>query len=336
MAVSRDGGKTWKRQDCNPILPGPPENVNVTGWRDPYISAWPTMRSRNGSDLYGFISGGIAAETPTVFVYSVNPKDLREWKYIGPLVDVGLNFCPSRWSGDFGVNWEVATLATLSDDEGTSRDFVVVGTEGCEETEHQPKRAPRGQLWMSVNPRPERRSTSDALTTHGFAGIFDHGCFYAANAFFDPVTGRNIVYGWIMEEDLPDTLRYPQGWSGLISLPRVMSLTTLRNVKRARRSELKSITSIETEEDAETGTCTIRTLGVQPDPRVEKLRANACKRQIGGLELKPEGCSLPLTTSKWELDAEFAIGNQCTSVGVEVDHGGESPSLISHLLPFIN
>lgn len=336
MAVSRDGGKTWKRQDCNPILPGPPENVNVTGWRDPYISAWPTMRSRNGSDLYGFISGGIAAETPTVFVYSVNPKDLREWKYIGPLVDVGLNFCPSRWSGDFGVNWEVATLATLSDDEGTSRDFVVVGTEGCEETEHQPKRAPRGQLWMSVNPRPERRSTSDALTTHGFAGIFDHGCFYAANAFFDPVTGRNIVYGWIMEEDLPDTLRYPQGWSGLISLPRVMSLTTLRNVKRARRSELKSITSIETEEDAETGTCTIRTLGVQPDPRVEKLRANACKRQIGGLELKPEGCSLPLTTSKWELDAEFAIGNQCTSVGVEVDHGGESPSLISHLLSFIN
>ncbi|OJJ81977.1 glycoside hydrolase family 32 protein [Aspergillus glaucus CBS 516.65] len=321
MAVSRDGGKTWKRPDCNPILPGPPEKVNVTGWRDPYISSWPTMCSGSDSDLYGFISGGIAAKTPTVFVYSVNPKDLREWKYIGPLVDVGLNFQPSRWSGDFGVNWEVATLATLSDDEGTSRDFVVVGTEGCKETGHQPKRAPRGQLWMSVNPRPEGRSTSGALTTYGFAGIFDHGCFYAANAFFDPVTRRQIVYGWIMEEDLPDALRHPQGWSGLISLPRVMSLMTLRHVKRARRSELKSITSIETEGDARTGTCTIRTLGVQPDPRLEKLRANASRRQTDGSGLKPEKFTLPLTTSKWELDAEFAVGNQCTSVGVEIDHG---------------
>lgn len=324
VATSHDGGNTWERSDSNPILPGPPPNVNVTGWRDPYLSAWPAMRSNPdaSSDLYGFISGGIAAESPTVFAYSVNPKDLREWKYIGSLVNVGLNFKPSRWSGDFGVNWEVATMATLIDGEGASRDFVIMGAEGCIGTGHQPKRDPRGQRWMSVKLRSEQDNTSDSLATYAFAGIFDHGCLYAANSFFDSVMGWHIVYGWIMEEDLPDSLRYRQGWSGLISLPRAVKLTTLHHVERARHSELKSITSIEMEENTESGTHTIRTLGIQPDPRLEKLRMGAHK-QLADLELNPESFELPLTTSRWELDAEFAVGKQCTGVSVAIDHGGK-------------
>ena len=59
LAVSQDGGDTWKRADCNPILPGPPPNMDVTGWRDPYVTAWPAMRNHPNtpsSGLYGFIS----------------------------------------------------------------------------------------------------------------------------------------------------------------------------------------------------------------------------------------------------------------------------------------
>lgn len=342
LAVSQDGGNTWKRADCNPILPGPPPNVNVTSWRDPYVTAWPAMRNQTNtpsSDLYGFISGGIRSESPTMFVYTVNPKDLREWRYIGPLVDVGLNLRPSRWSGDFGANWEVATLTTLTDNEGQTRDFAIMGTEGCIETNPQSERAPRGQLWMSVKLRSERENNnaSDALADYAFAGIFDHGCFYAANSFFDPVTARHIVYGWIMEEDLPDTLRHDQGWSGLISLPRVVSLTTLHHVKRARRSELQSITSIETEESTGTGTgtYTIRTLGIQPDPRIDQLRTHARRSQLNDLELNPEGFVLPLTTSKWELDVEVAVGKQCTNVGMEINHGGPNSSSHNTVLSWI-
>ena len=197
-----------------------------------------------------------------------------------------------------------------------------MGTEGCMETNPQSKRAPRDQLWMSVKLRSERdNNASDALADYAFSGIFDHGCLYAANSFFDPVTARHIVYGWIMEEDLPDTLRHDQGWSGLISLPRVVNLTTMYHVKRARRSELKSITSIEMEENT-TGTYTIRTLGIQPDPRMNQLRTHARRSQLADLKLNPEGYVLPLTTSKWELDVELAAGKQCTSVGVDIDHGG--------------
>ncbi|KAI9934147.1 hypothetical protein ASPWEDRAFT_103635 [Aspergillus wentii DTO 134E9] len=333
LAVSHDGGTTWQRQNCNPILPGSPPGVNVTGWRDPYIGAWPSMQRHPNipsSNLYGFISGGIVSETPTVFVYTVNPKNLKEWKYIGPLIDVGLNFRPSRWSGDFGVNWEVSTLTTLTDSELASRDFIITGAEGCLEIGNPQKRVPRSQLWMCVKPRSElgKHCGFEPLTTYAFGGIFDHGCFYAANSFWDPVTSQQIVYGWITEEDLPDSLRHRQGWSGLISLPRAIKLMTLHNVKKARRSELKKITSIETEVNSH-GTYTVRTLGVQPDQRLGKLRALARKTQLASLQLQSASHharlenTIPLKTPRWEMNTEFVVNEQCALVGIEIGHNPE-------------
>ncbi|KAJ5936489.1 Glycoside hydrolase family 32 [Penicillium verhagenii] len=217
LAVSKDAGRTWERQDCNPILPGPPDNLPVTGWRDPFLATWARGRAVDSQDsqpqpsLHGFISGGIKAQNPAVFVYTVQPDDLRQWKYIGSLVNVGLNFRPSRWSGDFGVNWEVANLMTLTNNARDSRDFVVMGVEGCLRPEvtsqnagqARHKRDPKGLMWMSVKSSAKDESiTSDALTSYGFAGFFDHGCLYAANSFWDPETSQRIVYGWVTEDDL--------------------------------------------------------------------------------------------------------------------------------------
>ena len=349
LAVSRDAGRTWRKcEKCNPILPGPPACIDVTGWRDPYVTSWPALQQQRGH-LYGFISGGSAGTSPTVFVYAVNPRDLREWRFLGPLVDVGLNRRPSRWSGDLGVNWEVATVVSVADyQEVVSRDFVITGAEGCIpspcENQASPRRVPRAQLWISVmiDPQfsgPDSSSSSSSssgsdtpLANYAFSGIFDHGCFYAANSFFDPLTKRHVVYGWITEDDLPDSLRYGQGWSGLISLPRTVDLITKHRVKRARHSELSRITSIEAEKgDPQTGTYTIRTLGIRPDPRVEKLRANARYAELTEIGLDPEGVILPLRTSRWEIYAEFAVGRTCTSVGFDVDHGGNKPSSGVHI-----
>ncbi|PYI10864.1 Arabinanase/levansucrase/invertase [Aspergillus sclerotiicarbonarius CBS 121057] len=331
LATSQDQGLTWQRLDCNPVLPRPPGTVTVTGWRDPFIGSWQLMLEQPGafqsSDLCGLISGGVAGKTPTAFVYSINPHDLRQWKYLGPLVHVGLNFQPPRWSGDLGVNWEVVNWVPMTDHENVTRYFIIMGAEGCLVSEKYRRRTPRAQLWMSVKPCSQQHGITGALTTYTFSGIFDHGCCYAANSFWDPVTAQQIVYCWITEEDLPDDLRHQQGWSGMLSIPRVAKLTTLHHVRRARRSELSAITSIETQRETQQ-TSTIRTLGIRPDPRLEGLRNERTRMHIDNRLLgkhcdctSPSDTHLSLMTSRWEVQAEFSVSNQCSAVGIEIKHG---------------
>lgn len=348
LAISSNGGKTWERQDCNPILAGPPQHVSVTGWRDPSLALW-TRGQQSGSqnkksELYGLISGGIVAKTPTVFVYTVNSADLRDWQYAGTLIDVGLNFCPSHWSGDFGINWEVANLMTLTNDFGDSRDFVIMKVEGGRHldgcSQARQRRSARSQLWMSIKPAKQRDTSEDTLATYGFAGIFDHGCFYAANSFWDPQTSQHIFYGWITDEDLSKASRHRRGWSGMVSLPRAVRLITLRNVKKARTSSLQSITSIETVLDASNGdTFTIHTLGISPDSRLSRLRPRDGKGSHQSLPSPlPLNASsshcLPLTSAHWELQTEFAVSQSCERVGIQIAHGpGEnSPATLIFFL----
>ncbi|OOF91095.1 glycoside hydrolase family 32 protein [Aspergillus carbonarius ITEM 5010] len=336
LATSQDRGNTWQRLDCNPVLPRPPATVTVTGWRDPFIGRWQLMLERPGADqssaLCGFLSGGIAGKTPTAFAYAINPHDLRHWTYLGPLVQVGLNFQPSRWSGDLGVNWEVVNWVPMTDDESTTRYFIIMGAEGCVVSGKDGKRIPRAQLWMSVKPcsRAQPHSATDALSTYAYSGIFDHGCCYAANSFWDPITTQHIVYCWITEEDLPDDLRHQQGWSGMLSIPRVATLTTLHCVRRARRSELSAITSIETQRETE-HTSTVRTLGIRPDPRLEGLRNEGNRIRVDNVPLakrgdrtSPSDTYLSLMTSRWEVHVEFSVSNQCSAVGIEIQHDGNA------------
>ncbi|KAL4867313.1 hypothetical protein BDV12DRAFT_171686 [Aspergillus spectabilis] len=348
IALSHDVGRTWERHAQNPILPGPPDGLQVYGWRDPYIFSWPSapenVRSathagkteeREEDVLYGLISGGLVNHTPTVFVYAINRKALAEWKYIGILLDVGLNFSPSQWSGDLGVNWEVSNLFTLTNTEGTSRDFLIMGVEGCipsDINDHQPiarnRRIQRSQLWMCTK-ETQTPSSSTALMSYSSSGILDSGLFYAANSFWDPVSEQQVVFGWITEEDLPDDVRKEQGWSGLISLPRVLKLLTIHGVRRARSTAfLSDITSIEAIPDTH-GSYTVHTLGVMLDPRVERLRQGAKQFTRSDLALGVSGESseavisqsfVSLNTARWELDAEIAVGKNCRQVGLVIFH----------------
>ncbi|KAK9477821.1 glycosyl hydrolase [Lipomyces japonicus] len=348
IATSHDEGRTWIREHYNPILPGPPEELKVTGWRDPFITSWPLAPAniRQDNILYGFLSGGIVAKTPTVFVYAVNRDNLADWKYMGPLLNVGLNFRPSRWSGDFGVNWEVANVATLTDDEGTSRTFVIIGTEGClpmvdtasnskdknNNAIARHKRIQRSQLWIGLKPKTTGTDSSSALSDYGFGGIFDGGLFYAANSFWDPLSKSRVVVGWITEEDLPDDLRHHQGWSGLISLPRVLKLITIHGVKRARSTtDLKKITSYEITADLNnTATYTIRTLGIVPHSNLRKLRDKAHETKLTNVLLttlnedtaiiSKSKAFIPLSTSRCEVDAKIAVGKDSGRVGIIIYH----------------
>jgi beta-fructofuranosidase len=339
IATSSDRGRTWSKSDKNPILPCEPSGLNVTGWRDPFCAPWPNMSEALGLDpknsLFGIISGGIRDITPTSFLYSIEPNNLSEWKYIGPLANFGLNLRPSRWSGDLGKNWEVTNFLSLHDDNDSkpSYDFLIMGTEGCLQDSIEqslgspgPSRPPRGQLWMSGTLHKDE-ATGSASISYGFGGHFDHGCLYAANSFFDPRSQKHIVWGWITEEDLCDDLRHQQGWSGTLSMPRQLYLQTMHKVTGALVSELPSITSVKLKPDGD-GAFTVQTLASEPyQPLIQHLRSSSDLQhlKLERTSLWPSGIAMEfspenLLSKHWELECSFNISKTCSKVGVSIVH----------------
>ncbi|KAL9624878.1 MAG: hypothetical protein Q9160_000925 [Pyrenula sp. 1 TL-2023] len=352
LAESKDGGRTWLKGLSNPILAGPPSDASVCGWRDPFIAPWPSidrvLNKANGeSSLYGTLSGGILDRTPTVFLYAVDKDNLGQWTYLSPLVDIGLNHCISRWSGDMGVNWEVANFMTLSDGEGESRDFILVGAEGCQsdlmhDSEEEPLRSTqvprtaRSQQWMSGSPSIQQGDSGPSLRMgYSFGGRYDHGCLYGVNSIYDVNVGRHIAWGWITEEDLPQDLVDRQNWSGLLSLPRELGLLTLHHVKSGLVSELKEITSLELTPEPN-DLFTVRTLGMSPATATQKLREGSREVSVGATSLPQLNADnvagmiwLDVRTARWELAAEMSLSETCKMIGLAIFHNQDGSSQTS-------
>ncbi|CAN8096318.1 unnamed protein product [Discula destructiva] len=368
VATSVDGGKTWTKLDSNPILPGPPEAVDATGWRDPYIARWPAMskllaRRQNGqapagtgegNDLFGIVSGGIRNKTPTTWLYRIDPSDLTKWSYAGPLVKPGLSFSPSRWTGDLGVNWEVTNFTSLQDhDQQHSQDFLIFGAEGCKApyggagVVPGTTRCNRAQLWVAIDGAADNPQ-DDALATYTYGGIFDHGLFYAANGFWDPASKQQIVIGWVTEDDLPVEMQIRQGWSGCLSLPRVVALGTIPHVSGASRSAVGDLTCMKAiPEQGRAGLYTVQTLHIMPDPRLQKLRLRASKHEIPELPLglgnqtqtqmqtqtQTQTHQLPLKSAHWEARGAFSGVGSCKRVGVRIHHPSTSQATVLYFSP---
>ncbi|OQU98209.1 Glycosyl hydrolase family 32 domain-containing protein [Cladophialophora immunda] len=352
-AQSLDGGLGWTKVTKNPILPEPPPDLDVTGWRDPFVATWPSMAKLLGDDknqLYGMISGGIRNCSPTAFLYKVNPSNLTEWKYLSPLFDVGLSHSLSSWSGDMGINWECACFMTLQNEQDDeSRDFVVVGCEGSKAntadhelslfTQHpqEPTKPPRSATslqWMCGALQSTDVMISDTGTqtklpkmNYQFGGRFDFGLLYAATTFRDPLGDKQVVWGWITEEDLPQALVDKQGWSGMVSLPREVTLLTLKGVTGTLRSRLQNITSIEVEReestDREQQTFKIRTLGISPAPCIQSLRNSARKVSPTSHSqgLNPEGDTfMDIQTHRFEFISTLSLSRACKRIGLSIFH----------------
>jgi beta-fructofuranosidase len=337
-AKSNDGGLTWCRDARNPVLPGPPKHLTVTGWRDPSIFTWEcydkAMGRSTGSGLYGIVAGGIKHDSPTVFLYDCDCDDLMRWTFLTTLIRPGLNFTADAES-DLGVNWEVANVMTLYDDEHNPYQVIIVGVEGCEvdTTNSDPvtreKRVGRAQKWICTTIGPSAASEDTAASSaaphqlvYDFSGTLDWGMYYAANSFWDPVSQSRIVHGWVLEEDLSADLCKRQGWSGMISLGRTLQMKTYRNVVDVPGSMPGWKKRHESD-----GSLSLVTLVAMPEPRLAGLRVRAIEGCLSKLlrVLSYRGAATPLVRltdglPSLELDLSFDLHDETGDVGIDIFH----------------
>lgn len=263
---------TIGRKRSVPVLAEEPAGLDVTGFRDPYVAEWVSMdrMRRTSSTLYGIISGGQHGLGPRSYLYAIDPQDLTAWTYLHPLTtDLPVNHTPSpRWSGDFGTNWECSNFFTLQDGNGKAYEVFIAGSEGGKEQdwvkkhyEANPKnvrRVPRYSNWTMGQLVKQNDETRLEIRQ---AGLLDCGIFYAATTFVTP-DGRRVAWGWMIEEDLPDTELKKKRWTGCFGLPRQLFIQTVTNVMGGLHSDLETIGSVDAM--VSPSGFTVNTLGVRP------------------------------------------------------------------------
>lgn len=339
-ATSSDGGKTWTKAEGNPLLDEEPKSLHVTGWRDPYVTEWPALdHIRGESSLYGLVSGGVHGLGPSVFLYSVPPRDLTNWEYLGQLLQLPKNYRLSqKWSGDFGVNLECANIVTLrSSPTDPSFEFLVAGSEGgaqrgwvtdylADRPTAHPRRTIRYCNWLSG--RLEKANDGGITLKPSFGGLFDHGALYAINSFRDPVSGRQLAWGWIPEEDIAIDYCKEKGWNGCLSLCREIFLQRISNVAGSSSSRLDEITSVHLEPETARDTFTVYTLGIRPLPEISQLQF-AEPQTWKNITIPGSSGTETVNTRElvrgqtWKLRATIDIVGACAEVGFHIRHNSD-------------
>ncbi len=209
LATIRDGANNIQESQClaysddvrlerwtklpEPIVARPPEGMQITGFRDP--SAW-----RQGDWYYMTVGSGVEGVGGCVLLYrSKVGGDLKTWEYLHTLTS-------GEWNGKKTANpcgdgemWECPEFFALD-----GQHVLIYST--------------LGKVFWQSGVLDEATMKFTAKKT----GLLDFDAFYAPKTQLD-AEGRRILWGWIPERRDEAAMK-AAGWSGMMSLPRVMSL----------------------------------------------------------------------------------------------------------------
>lgn len=206
VAVGDSTLDTWTKDQANPVIAGPPVGTDTTAFRDHCV--W-----REGDTWFQLIGSGFRGIGGAALLYE--SPDLRNWTYRGPILVGRSSDTDPLWTGTM---WECVDLFEL---DGTHVLVVSVWDEG---DTHYP-------IYFTG-------SYADGLFAPDAVHPLDLGLrhFYAPQSFRDE-SGRRIIIGW-MQEGRDDEQTGEAGWSGVLSAPRVLSLTPSRRLHHAPVPEL--------------------------------------------------------------------------------------------------
>jgi beta-fructofuranosidase len=200
-----------------PVIPTPPEGLTITGFRDP--SAW-----KQDDDYFLTVGSGIEKVGGCVLLY--RSKNLTDWDYLHPLVS-------GAWNGKYTPNpvgdgemWECPDFFPL--DGGHVLIYSSMGK----------------VVWQSGI---LDKATMKFQPKKG--GLLDIDSFYAPKTHLD-AQGRRVLWGWIPERRSQAEM-IEAGWSGMMSLPRLLNLDSdgslririLPQLATLRRKPLENLNS---------------------------------------------------------------------------------------------
>lgn len=190
IATSTDPDlRTWQKLE-HPVIDAPPKDVRVVGFRDPF--AW-----KDGDIWYAGVGSGFPQVGGAVLLY--RSFDTRHWEYLHPLAQGtwnGKSFTNPVGSGEM---WECPDFFPLGD-----KHVLLYSTEYITYWE------------VGTLDKKELRFHSERK------GFLDHGSYYAPKSMLD-AHNRRILWGWVQETRDREATQ-AAGWSGAISLPRVLTV----------------------------------------------------------------------------------------------------------------
>jgi beta-fructofuranosidase len=205
QATLNDGAHTWRETQClavaadddlhtwkklpHPVIATPPPGLEVTGFRDPCL--W-----REAGHWMLIVGSGIRGKGGAILLYT--SPDLRQWTYLHPLLEGAPSGKTSTNPVDTGDMWECPDFFPLG-----NKHVLLIST--------------MGKVRWKVGTYTDQRFTPEK------EGVVDWGSYYAAKTMLDR-DGNRILWGWIPEAR-PDGDLIAAGWAGVMSLPRVLSLT---------------------------------------------------------------------------------------------------------------
>lgn len=302
LAYSNDGGVTWEEYAGNPVITGPPDHWNITGFRDPFFEPWPAMDNVLGQTephYYAVFGSGIKGVGPRMPFFSAPASDLTNWTFLGALWEPADNTSLGSVlaTGSYGFNFEVSGFFSLLDEDDHIHYFVNMGTEGGNVSFHE---SAHWALWQEglVN----RRANGSAQFTPIAGGAGDWGLLYALTSFNDTKNNRRVQWGWAPEDYSGVFSANQQGFQGSLSLPRELFVHTTRNVVNADGALGELGNSVNTQQAD--GTFTAQTLGVRPlDDVVTGLRNGTTQHSFAGRAFNSTTMLMANGSSHMEISA---------------------------------
>ena len=208
LATATDGTlRRWEKESANPVIPGAPDDpaiLETADWAGEFRDhcVW-----REGGTWYHLIGSGVTDVGGTALLYE-SEGDLRDWRYRGPIL-VGdwpgtgpVWECPEVLSFE---EWDLLHVSNMDDVE------YFVGEMAAEEGEFRVEGS----------------------------GRLDYGDFYAPQSLQAP-DGRILTWGWLPEARGPAE-QWDAGWSGTLSVPRVLDVNPDGTLRQRPAREIRSL-----------------------------------------------------------------------------------------------